>query len=216
MRPLVTVDQQEHPPYLRPYAAAAHRHGPTFRALLWASRQTQELRFDAMLRLADPSNLSVLDLGCGCGDLFDFFLARGVAPVRYVGIEGVSELADVAKRKHPAVAESAIVCADFVAEPWRVRAVEPAIVYCSGALNTIDSADFHGTIRNAFAAARRTLVFNFLSSPLLAGETYLRWHHRRDVLAFARSLTRSVDVLDDYIDGDCTIAMRKFSHEASS
>jgi len=208
----VTVDQQEHPPYLRPYADAAHRHGPGFRALLWASRKTQELRFDAMLRLANPCGLCVLDLGCGCGDLADFLVSREAAPARYVGLEGVSDLADVARRKHPAVAECSIIRADFVAEPWRVRQADADIVYCSGALNTIERDAFHEAIRNALAAARTALVFNFLCSPLLAGETFLRWHYRRDVLTFARSLNRgagSVGVLDDYLEGDCTIAIRK-------
>ena len=211
----MTVDQQEHPAYLRPYAAAAQAHGPGFRALLWASRKTQEARFDAMLRLADPRGLAVLDVGCGCGDLVDFLVLRGSAPARYIGLEGVAELADVARRKHPAVAESSIVRADFIAQPWRMRQADADIVYCSGALNTIDESDFYRAIRSAFYAAGRTLVFNFLSSPLLAGETYLRWHYRRDVLSFARSLSRRADVIDDYLEGDCTIAIRKVAETAS-
>jgi hypothetical protein len=207
----VAVDQQEHPAYLQPYARAAHEHGAGFRALLWASRQTQEARFAAMLRLADPTKLGVLDLGCGCGDLVDYLVMRGAAPVRYVGLEGVGELAEAARRrrKHPATAQYSIVHADFVAEPWRVREAEADIVYCSGALNTIEETDFYSAIRNGFDAARRSLVFNFLSSPLLAGETYLRWHYRRDVLSFARSLSRAVELIEDYLEGDCTIAIRK-------
>ena len=206
------VDQQSHPAYLRPYARAARRHGPGFNALLWASPRTQELRFDAMLRLADPTGLGVLDLGCGCGDLLDFLVARGAAPSRYIGVEGVAELAEVARRKHPAgVAESYIVCADFVAEPWRVRDADADVIYCSGALNTIEPGDFHAAVRNAFDAARRVLVFNFLSSPLLAGEPFLRWHDRGDVLRFARSIggRDAVEVVEDYLEGDCTIAIWK-------
>jgi len=55
------------------------------------------------------------------------------------------------------------------------------------------------------------LAFNFLSSPLLAGEPYLRWHDRCDVLRFARSLAGrdAVEVVEDYLEGDCTIAVRK-------
>jgi SAM-dependent methyltransferase len=205
---LVIVDQQRQPAYLEPYARAAKRHGPDFRALLWASRRTQEQRFDALLRLANARGLSVLDLGCGCGDLLDFLIARDAAPSRYVGIEGVAELAEVAERRHR-LANSTILRVDFVAEPWRLRDVDADVIYSSGALNTIDAADFHAAIRNAFAAAKRVFAFNFLSSPLLAGEKYLRWHNRGDVLCFARSLTRDVDVLEDYIEGDCSIAMHK-------
>jgi SAM-dependent methyltransferase len=203
----VTVDQSQQPAYLQPYARAVKRHGTgDHRALLWASRRTQEQRFDALLRLANPAGLSVLDLGCGCGDLLDFLIARHATPARYVGIEGVGDLAEAAKgKRHP---NASIVRGDFVAEPWRML-VDADVVYCSGALNTIDAGDFYAVIRSAFAAARRTLVFNFLCSPLLAGMSYLRWYDRRDVVRFARSLTSGVEVLEDYIDGDCTIALRK-------
>ena len=181
---------------------------------MWASRRTQEARFDAMLRLADPHGANVLDVGCGCGDLVDFLVRRGVAPAKYVGLEGVGELADVASRKRPPGIDMSIVRADFIAEPWRLCDGHD-IVYCSGALNTIDDGDFYATIRNAFEAAGRALVFNFLSSPLLAGEPYLRWRYRRDVLSFARSLHRQVDVLEDYLEGDCTIAILRPARTAS-
>ena len=202
----MTVHQQiaEQPAYLRPYSRAAHEYGAGFRALLWASRHTQELRFDAMLRLSDPKGLRVLDLGCGCGDLLDYLRSREASPSQYVGIEGVAELAEIASRRH-----AHIVCADFIAQPWRIREADADIVYCSGALNTLDDPDFHNVLRVAFDSARRGLVFNFLSSPLLAGETYLRWRYRRDVLSFVRSMSRTVEVLEDYLEGDCTIAMWK-------
>jgi hypothetical protein len=83
------------------------------------------------------------------------------------------------------------------------------VIYCSGALNTIEGQAFYQTIRNAFEAARRALVFNFLSSSLLAGVNYLHWHPLRDVLKFARALTPHVEKHEGYIEGDCTIVMHK-------
>ena len=70
----------DQPAYLQPYARAVKRHGPDFRALLWASRRTQELRFDALAKLANPTGLSVLDVGCGRADLLDFFISRDMLP----------------------------------------------------------------------------------------------------------------------------------------
>jgi len=200
------VSEGDPPTYLQPYAKAVKRHGPDFRALLWASRRTQEQRFDALVRLQDPTGLSILDLGCGRADFLDFLIARGTPPRKYFGLEGVRELADAAEDKQ--LPHARIIVADFVREPRRLR-VNADIVYCSGALNTIESDDFYLTIKNAFAAAKRSLVFNFLSSPLLAGVNYLRWHEKRDVLKFARTLTPHVEKQEGYIDGDCTLALRK-------
>jgi len=203
----VRVDQQAHPAYLPPDARAVERHGSAdFRGLLWASRRTQEQRFEALLRMANPAGLSVLDLGCGCADLLDFLIRHDVTPRSYIGIEGVAELAAAARRKR--LPNASIARADFVADPSCVHAGAD-IIYCSGALNTIEADDFYAAIANAFAAARRAFVFNFLCSPLLAGMSYLHWHNRRDVLAFARSLRARVPVDEGYIQGDCTIALRK-------
>lgn len=194
------------PSYLQPYARAVKRHGADFRALLWASRRTQAQRFDALVRLQNPAGLRILDLGCGRGDFLDFLLARDLRPRQYIGLEGVPELASAAKDKqHP---HARILRADFVHEPQRMR-VDADIIYCSGALNTIGGDSFFQTIEHAFDAARKALVFNFLSSDLLAGVSYLHWHERRKVMRFARALTTNCRKLEDYIEGDCTIAMYK-------
>jgi SAM-dependent methyltransferase len=200
------VSTTDQPPYLQPYARAVKRHGPEFRALLWASRRTQELRFSALIKLADPTDCKILDLGCGRADLLDFLMTRGTPPRQYIGVEGVAELADAAEKNSRA--DCRIIRADFLREPYRMN-VQADIIYCSGALNTLDNDDFYRTIKNAFVAAERALVFNFLSSPLLAGVNYLRWHEPRMVMRFARSLTPEVQKHEGYIDGDCTITMWK-------
>jgi phospholipid N-methyltransferase len=200
------VKPTDPPSYLQPYARAVKRHGADFRALLWASKRTQALRFDAMVRLQDPSGLAMLDLGCGRGDFLDFLIARGMKPSRYIGLEGVPELASAAREKrHP---HARIIRADFVHEPDRMR-VGADVVYCSGAFNTIEPGSFYRTLEHAFNAARQALVFNFLSSSLLAGVSYLHWHARREVMNFAQALSPNVEKLEGYIEGDCTIAMRK-------
>jgi hypothetical protein len=200
------VSNAEQPTYLQPYSRAVKRHGPDFRALLWASRRTQEQRFEALAHVADPTGLSILDLGCGRADFLDFLIARGTPPKKYVGLEGVRELAEAAENKH--LANSRIVVADFVREPRRMQ-VGADVIYCSGALNTIENDEFYLTIRNAFAAARRAFVFNFLSSSLLAGTNYLRWHNPREVIKFCRALGGDITRHEGYIEGDCTIAVKK-------
>jgi SAM-dependent methyltransferase len=199
--------QHEPPPsYLKPYADAVERHGAAFPALLWASRHTQAKRFDALVRLADPSDRSILDLGCGRADFLDFLIERRKSPRHYLGIEGVPELADAASTKERAGVQ--IVCGDFVREP-AILQCDVDVIYCSGALNTLIDRDFYSTLARAFSSARECLVFNFLSSPTLAAASFLHWRTRGDVLRFARTLTPNVEALEDYLDGDCTIAMRK-------
>ena len=200
------VEQQRNPAYLQPYTRAVKRHGAEFGALLWASPRTQRQRFEAIVGLVDPTGLIVLDLGCGRADLLDFFIAKDLSPQRYIGIEAVTELVDAAARKeHPGLR---IVHGDFLQEPRRIE-IGADLIICSGSLNTLEPDDFYQTLRQAFAATRRGLVFNFLCSPMLAGASFLRWHDAGDVLRFARTLSNDVRHRDDYIPGDCTIALWK-------
>ena len=197
---------QPDPFYLEPYVRAAQRHGSAFRALLWASPNTQRARFDALIRLVDLNGRSLLDVGCGRADLLDHLLSKEIRPAHYVGLEGVATLSNAAEAKRRAGAM--IVRTDFVAEPKRMF-VGAHVVYFSGSLNTLDAASFYRTIRLAYEAAAEALVFNFLCSPLLAGAPYLHWRQPSEVLAFARTLTREVRQLNDYLDGDCTLMLTK-------
>jgi SAM-dependent methyltransferase len=198
------------PPYLVPYVRAAQQHGSDFPSLLWASPHTQAARFDAIQRLADLQGKSVLDVGCGRADLLAFLLARGVRPADYIGIEAVDELAAAAERRCAAAGRppARIIRADFVREPLRLF-VGADVVVISGSLNTVEDGPFYTTIRRAFEAAAETLVVNFLCSSDLAGAEYLRWRCAGDVLAFARQLGGDVRTLDDYLHGDCTLAIKK-------
>jgi SAM-dependent methyltransferase len=199
--------------YLAPYLRAAARHGAEFPALLWASPQTQAARFDAIDRLGAVGGKSVLDVGCGRGDLLEFLLRRGVRPADYIGIEAVPELAEAAERAcRRSTVKSAVVHADFVREPLRLFAGADVVVF-SGSLNTLEDAQFYDTARRAFDAAVQTLVFNFLSNSYLAGAEYLRWRRPENVIAFARQLTPEVAALDDYLHGDFTVALHKIHPE---
>jgi hypothetical protein len=138
--------------------------------------------------------------------LLDFLDERGVRVGSYVGIEGVAELAAAAREKERDGVQ--ILEADFVAEPHRMF-VGAEVVAISGALNTMKADDFYRTLRRAYEAASEALVFNFLSSERLAGAAYLSWHSVGEVVGFVGTLSERVVVLEDYLMGDCTVAVGK-------
>jgi hypothetical protein len=202
----VRVETGKPPNYLEPYIEAARRHGPGFGSLLWASPVTQAARFDAFTRLCDFHGKSILDAGCGRADFLDFLLNRGIVPDHYVGLEAVETLAAAAERKRHR--NCTIVRADFVCEPARLLVGADLVVF-SGSLNTLDVESFTATVHIAFEAAGERLVFNFLSSSSLAAARFLTWHRTADVRHLAQSLTSDVQSLEDYLAGDCTVALRK-------
>jgi hypothetical protein len=194
------------PDYLQPYATAAATHAGGFGSLLWANTQTQRSRVYAIRRATDLAGRTILDAGCGRADLIEYLVGMGIRVEHYIGLEAIEELATAAERK--AAGHCQIVRCDFVVEPKRLFAATDWVVL-SGSLNTLDTQTFYQTIRYAFDAAIEGVVFNFLDSPFLAAASYLTWHPRGEVLAFAQSLSGDVKMLHDYLHGDCTISIRK-------
>jgi trans-aconitate methyltransferase len=190
--------------YLEPYRRAASRHGERFGSLLWASPKTQAARFDAICRLADMHARRVLDAGCGRADLLDFLLNRGVEPAEYIGIEAVDELVAAAMRKR--LPRARIIHADFVREPNSLKVAADVVVF-SGSLNTLEPTQFYHCLKQGWQAAGQVLVFNFLAASHIASAQWLTWHGVGDVLAHIRQFSNEVRMLDDYLDGDCTIAL---------
>jgi hypothetical protein len=192
--------------YLKPYIEAASQYGDGFSSLLWASPRTQAARFDAISRLYDMQDRRVLDAGCGRADFLDFLVGRGITPAHYIGIEAVDELAGAAVRKGRP--QSEIIHGDFVTNPQHIRVGGDAIVF-SGSLNTLDAAQFQVTLDAAWESAKEALVFNFLSAAHLANAKWLNWHRTAHVVAMARRWTNNIRMLEDYLDGDCTIGIYK-------
>jgi len=194
------------PFYLYPYHEARQQGVRGFDALLWASREGQQARFEAIARLCPLAGKSLLDVGCGRADLLGYLLESGIVPASYTGLEGIAASVRSARRKR--YPRCKILAGDFVREPEKLQ-VGAGVVIFSGTLNTLTRPQFYRTLREAWEAAGESLVFNFLSSQLWCGASWLFWHRRSTVLAFCRSLGGEVSFDDSYLDGDCTVAVRK-------
>jgi SAM-dependent methyltransferase len=80
------------------------RHGAAgVRSLGWTSQETQERRFLSLWRMAgSPGTGSLLDVGCGSGDLKGFLESHGGA-LQYIGIDARPEVVQIARQRHPDV-----------------------------------------------------------------------------------------------------------------
>jgi hypothetical protein len=194
------------PPYLTPYLRALEEHGDGFESLLWASRKTQALRFEAIARLHPLAGQRLVDAGCGRADLLEHLLGLGIQPAWYIGLEALAGHLAHARRK--ALPGCTLVEVDFIREPRSLLVGADVAIFC-GSLNTMDQATFRRIIGIGLAAAREAVIFNFLCSPALAGADWLIRHEKQEVLEFARSLARDVSLADDYLEGDCTICIRQ-------
>lgn len=76
-------------------------HGDSPKGVDWKDTQSQQLRFAVLAGLFNTmEDFSVLDVGCGFGDLFSYLQQQGFRNVRYTGIDLLPEMVELARKKH--------------------------------------------------------------------------------------------------------------------
>lgn len=87
--------------YVERYEKRLSEFGYSPQTLGWGKNGRQDVRFSVLAEsaLADPES-SVLDIGCGFADLYEYLAARGWKG-RYVGLDIVPKLLEVARERRP-------------------------------------------------------------------------------------------------------------------
>src|SRR5579864_4657824 len=92
------ADRQD---YIARYEGRLKRFGHSPESLGWGRHGRQEVRFSVLADYALCNRTaSVLDVGCGFADLYDFLKARGWGGM-YTGLDIVPGLLEEARRHHP-------------------------------------------------------------------------------------------------------------------
>lgn len=209
----MSCPDSSHNRYLEPYRRSASRLGTAFGVTLWASPESQRLRFDVFTQMSFLAGKRILDAGCSRGDFAAFLIERDIPFKRYIGIDALCEVVAFAAGRGFTNCE--FRCGDFVAHPELLGAVKADVICISGTLNTMTDAQVFDLLETAWAAAGETLLFNFLSdccgkeAPLQ--DDYARRLNTIQILEWALMKTWAVAFRQDYFRAghDATIMMRK-------
>lgn len=82
------------------YSDRYRAHGYSPMTLGWGKNGRQEIRFQHLLEIGRLSDRSILDVGCGFGDLYGFLRERGWKG-DYLGVDLVPDLIEEATRQYP-------------------------------------------------------------------------------------------------------------------
>src|ERR1035437_4210533 len=86
------------------YKEALSLYGNDVKSLHWIDDKSQNIRFEIFNKIADLNNnlskKSALDVGCGFGDLYKFFISQHIE-VDYTGIDIIPDFISRAKEKFP-------------------------------------------------------------------------------------------------------------------
>ncbi|MFB1486693.1 MULTISPECIES: class I SAM-dependent methyltransferase [unclassified Thiocapsa] len=183
------------------YLDSLTSHGETAKGVQWQSTQSQELRFKVLRKLLpeDLSELTLVDAGCGFGDFHRYFERCNSLPGRYIGLDVMEPMAEVARRRTGGEIRICNVLED--------RLPNADYYLCSGAMNNLTREETWEFIRRCFAASRHGFLFNLLKGT--DGPGSYNYQQPRDLLALARELGAEPRLEEGYLSGDFTMGFLK-------
>ncbi len=173
------------------------------RKVHWNSKYNQEIRFEVLSKIAILDNKSVLDVGCGLGDLYVYLNSKNIHTI-YTGIDIVPLFVSEAQRLLPK--------ADIKLQDVFLVNEQYDYVLASGSLN-INIADaknyYFKMIKKMFECAKYGLAFNMLNAAQhITNDTFIAYDID-EVSKYCKTLTGKVTVVTGYLPHDFTVYMYK-------
>jgi SAM-dependent methyltransferase len=191
------------------YQKSLAKHGVSPRALKWTSYHSAALHYCEFVRELDLKGRSILDAGCGMGDLLPYIYAEADT-FEYLGIDITPEFVATARKRY---APHKFQVGDVF--DGSIKSGSFDVVLASGLMN-------HNTpgwmtkrqhmIKQLFEVAREVLVFNMAGSfgPKPAKQpTNVAYADALEIVKFCASLTPQLIFKSHYHPKDFTITMFK-------
>jgi SAM-dependent methyltransferase len=183
--------QKEH--LLKIYRESLAEHGDTPEGVHWRG-VTQRYRFKVLTEIANLETASILDYGCGKGDLFPYLVEQGFRG-QYTGFDINPDLLALAHSKYPEVR--------FEVKDFEEDKVEEQFDYIliSGVFNNRLPDNWGmmtSVLRHAFRCARHGVAFNAISTYVNFEDPAMFYANPEEVFRFCvTELSRDVTLRHD-------------------
>jgi SAM-dependent methyltransferase len=184
------------------YGELVRKYGSDVRSLGWSSRESQARRFAVFAEIGNLKGASVLDVGCGLGDLYGWMRKKRL-DVRYTGIDVTPGMVKLARQQFPAVQFRVQELLDV-----SLRIAKHDYVLSSGIFTHRNRASFKfltAAIERMFELSKLAVGFNCLSAWAETKEPGEFHADPLKVLSFCRKLTPRVVLRHDYHPRDFTV-----------
>ncbi len=187
-----------------------HRHritefqAGTVEALGWRGTQSQLDRYRVLVNVGDLNGASILDVGCGYGDL-KAFLDQYFSDFDYIGIDQMPEFVAEARARYGHCTRTTFYQTDFST----AKLPQVDYVIASGALGyrCKNECFYTDMIAKLYDSAKVAFAFNMLDKKTFPLHDLLVGHDRDEIIALCRALSPSVEWFDGYLHDDFTVFM---------
>ncbi|PLY10812.1 MAG: class I SAM-dependent methyltransferase [Arcobacter sp.] len=180
------------------YKKSIKKYGISAKGVHWNSEFTQYMRFEILTRFIkkDIKNSSIIDAGCGFGEYYNYLFDNDLKPKSYIGIDCEQEMIKLASKR--------FLDTNFHIKNILYDELETADYYiCSGALNILDKYEIFQFIHKCFNASTKAFIFNFLKDDPLTKVKV------KDVLSYCKTLTKNMQIEENYLENDVSIILKK-------
>ncbi len=181
--------------------------GNSFEVVGW-TKESQQKRFAALFQLGKLDGMSLLDVGCGRGDLLSYFLKNNIN-IDYTGYDLNPEMIEFCRELHPEYTTNFKV--SNILEEKVVQSFD--YVSCIGVLNQVttpDSPEFAtGFIKQLFAIAGKAVAVSITSlhAPYKTPDTF--YFDPAEMLQRVSSITTCLRLDHSYLQNDFTLFLYK-------
>ena len=194
------------------YEPRLEKYSDNSKVLDWESGDAQLRRFLAFTDNVELSGRSVLDVGCGCGDL-SALLKKTAADADYLGVDILEKMIERARTSYP---DADFRCADIFSAEFNAEAELGRnifdISYTSGIFN-LNAGNNESFLRAAVPVlaglSGEAFVFNLLDPSSPDRDDAYFYFAPEYAVELASAYAKSVEIIQGYLTNDYTLICRK-------
>ncbi len=178
------------------YNERYRKFGRDIRTVGWSNGRDQVMRFDVLFRGLDPRGKTILDVGCGLGDLVPYLERRTGGDFNYIGIDVAGELVQDARATH-----GGSNCEFSMGDIFSIELPQVDISVLSGALSLKrDGIETYArdTLRQMIKLSRVAAGLNFLTSYVDFEAPHNQHYQPEKVFSWAKECSKRVNLIHDY------------------
>lgn len=188
------------------YGQSFNKYGESPKSLKWASYKAAAQRYRELVADLNIKDKSILDAGCGMGDLLPYLYAKS-PNFKYFGMDNVPGFIDIAAKRYEG---SVFEVGDFMDKNFEQQF---DIVISSGAMNS-NVPDWLNlrktTISKLFRLANEAAAFNMAGGFMEPAEVKnIAYANALDILEFCRGLTPKIIFRGHYHSKDFSLILFK-------